>query len=159
MKHKFTIGETVMLNDGEIVKITAYQTSIAEGKSIPSYWCIFSRDIFSDGFARNVWESSIKTNVFKGLLVDVFRWSYDCTNNGVSKTRKEFLLIGKGITELFTETDPAKVLIYDVKESGYKYCYPAIFQKNEGMAGGNFVYSSDSRFPNQYPISIHDRKE
>lgn len=27
------------------------------------------------------------------------------------------------------------------------------------MAGGTFVYSSDSRFPNQYPLSLHDRTE
>jgi len=27
------------------------------------------------------------------------------------------------------------------------------------MFGGNFIYTSDSRFPNKYPIAIHDRYE
>jgi hypothetical protein len=27
------------------------------------------------------------------------------------------------------------------------------------MFGGNFVYTSDSRFPNKYPIPVHDRWE
>ena len=27
------------------------------------------------------------------------------------------------------------------------------------MFGGNFVYTSDSRFPSDYPIPIHDRFE
>jgi hypothetical protein len=27
------------------------------------------------------------------------------------------------------------------------------------MAGGNFIWTSDSRFPSDYPIAVHDRQE
>ena len=27
------------------------------------------------------------------------------------------------------------------------------------MAGGNFIVSSDARFPGRYPIPVHDRTE
>jgi hypothetical protein len=27
------------------------------------------------------------------------------------------------------------------------------------MAGGTFIYSSDSHFPSRYPIALHDRWE
>ena len=30
---------------------------------------------------------------------------------------------------------------------------------SRGMFGGNFIYTSDSRFPNDYPIALHDRVE
>jgi hypothetical protein len=31
--------------------------------------------------------------------------------------------------------------------------------ESQGMAGGAFIYTSDSRFPWPYPISLHDRFE
>jgi len=41
------------------------------------------------------------------------------------------------------------------------YAKPASLLKNntQSMCGGNFVYTSDSRFPARAPISVHDRVE
>ena len=45
---------------------------------------------------------------------------------------------------------------------GHKYLRPfksADPNKTGYMFGGNFAYSSDSRFPFDYPLGIHDREE
>ena len=43
------------------------------------------------------------------------------------------------------------------------YVHAEPVDKPEGkvgpMFGGNFIYTSDSRFPNDYPIPVHDRFE
>ncbi len=57
--HKFSIGNTILLNDGRMGKIESLQHSYSDGKEIPSYWVVFGKDVFPDGFARNTWESSI----------------------------------------------------------------------------------------------------
>ena len=52
-------------------------------------------------------------------------------------------------------------------EKNYLTAYPA-FPKNVsdeyckpkyGVAGGTFIFTSDSRFPSVYPIPLHDRQE
>jgi len=41
------------------------------------------------------------------------------------------------------------------------YAVPAAIAKSgrHSMAGGNWIYTSDSRFPSDAPISVHDRVE
>ena len=41
------------------------------------------------------------------------------------------------------------------------YAVPASIAKSgrHSMAGGNWIYTSDSRFPSDAPISVHDRVE
>jgi hypothetical protein len=109
----------------------------------------------------------------KGLMVGVLRAAdldgCDCTNGGVSSTHKHLLLVGEGIPEIFEERDgmPAVVLVKrelwserQGKRCTYLHVEPAATHgKAWHMAGGNFIHSSDSRFPSDQPISIHDRIE
>jgi hypothetical protein len=113
--------------------------------------------------------------------------NYDCTANGVTKQFDFFYLIkqptkdeGGDYTKeeladfvkehqtissslLFVET-----LLYGFDETRYVRAIPYenIYDRNPKvnyMAGGNFVYTSDSSYRDitgvEYPISVHDRRE
>ena len=105
----------------------------------------------------------------KGLSVDVYRWKHDCTNGGLTSRHDQFILIGEGIDgPLLVDIDdpPENTLILvrrDVFGVEYLHAEPLDGHYGGGdrwyMAGGNFVYTCDSRFPNSYPISVHDRLE
>lgn len=111
-------------------------------------------------------------NKVYALPVSVFRdaGGGDCSNGGVSSKYDRLLLIGNGI-EGFVEVDlddeeATKQVIYLERrilfgKQLYLTAYPfAKFTDGKWrMFGGNFAYSSDSRFPNEYPIPIHDRIE
>lgn len=106
----------------------------------------------------------------KGLTVNVYRTHYDCTNNGISSRHNCFILCDETIPEIFEETEnnPPLILIKrklnTVNSKDGKHYIHAVPLKNGkpatgGMFGGNFVYSSDGRFPGVGPIPIHDRFE
>ena len=109
----------------------------------------------------------------KGLSVSVYRNAsnngYDCTNDGISSKHDQFVLIGDGVPEIFTPTEehPAiRLILRDVGRFGKFYIAAPLDAKFEGtnggfpyMFGGNFLYSSDSRFPSDAPIKIFDRLE
>ena len=102
----------------------------------------------------------------KGLIVDVFRNARgsDCTNGGVSSRFAEALLIGEGVEGPFEENCNRLTLYFEMFHNKWPRCVPdEKSSKGEGhtnwMFGGNFVYSSDSRFPSDQPIPIHDRQE
>jgi hypothetical protein len=107
----------------------------------------------------------------KGLIVDVLREApnplfpnADTTNGGVSRKYNSFVLVGEGVPEVFEERKDLPALKLVKRNFGGRiYLHAEPFEKPEGhvgpMSGGNFVYSCDSRFPNDYPISIHDRFE
>ena len=100
----------------------------------------------------------------KGLMVYVLRTpDMDCTNNGVSSRHDRFTLIGEGVSGVFEPTPetPALLLVERTICGGRKYLHavPADIGKRHSMFGGNFITASDSRFPNDYPIPIHDRFE
>lgn len=99
----------------------------------------------------------------KGLIVEVYRNESfcDCTNGGISSKHDRFLLVGEGVAEV-EESDNLPVLKLVKRIIGgevYKHVQPLTEGKEWFMFGGNFVYSSDSRFPNAYPLKIHDRLE
>jgi hypothetical protein len=103
---------------------------------------------------------------YKGLLVFVYKNPLgDCTAKGISHDKTQLILIGEGIPEIF-EGDETNTVRLVKRNLGYNEPYlhvePVNYDENNKpwfMAGGNFVYTSDSRFPNKYPISIHDRVE
>lgn len=101
----------------------------------------------------------------KGLLVTVFKANYDCTANGISSKLDRLILIGDGVVELFggneDNSNVVKLVRRKIGNREYLHCEPLEkpIGKNGPMFGGNFIYTSDSRFPNDYPISIHDRFE
>jgi hypothetical protein len=102
---------------------------------------------------------------YKGLIVYVYKMpDCDCTNKGISHDKTQLLLIGEGIPEIFEGDETNTVVLVKRNLCGKEYLHvePINYDENNKpwfMAGGNFVYTSDSRFPNKYPISIHDRVE
>ncbi len=89
----------------------------------------------------------------------------DCTNGGISSTRRELYILSKEKGP-FEPKDIRDCVYIEWREVGgeeYINCRPAYFKKRWYMAGGNFLYTSDSRFKeitkSKYPISIHDRYE
>lgn len=100
----------------------------------------------------------------KGLMVWVYKDGCgDCSLNGLSSNVTTMILIGDGIPEIHkpSEKSPA---IYLRMHVGQPIAVPkkVLEDKVWGMFGGNFLYTSDSRFRevvNEYPIRIHDRIE
>ena len=105
----------------------------------------------------------------KGLHVYVLRhpgWP-DTTNGGVTSRFDSLTLTGEGITGPF-EPLPDTPELRLVKRPGigrggatYLHAVPVVDgePKTGGMFGGNYVATSDSRFPSDYPIPVHDRFE
>lgn len=107
----------------------------------------------------------------KGLALYVYRWSLgDCTNNGISSRYDKLILIGDDVEgpETVDLDNPPENVVTIVKRrifgrEEYLHLEPLDGHFNGGgkwyMDGGNVAYSSDSRFPSRYPLTIHDRHE
>ena len=97
------------------------------------------------------------------ILTFVLRNSLgDCTNNGLT-SREDSIILHYG-QNLQTDLIPDDELILVERTIFGKqsnYAVPAGLFKSgrHSMAGGNFIYTSDSRFPSDAPISVHDRVE
>jgi hypothetical protein len=103
----------------------------------------------------------------KALPINVYRdTSGDCTNGGISSRYDQLLLIGeKGFIDIDENNIPENAVKLVVRNFGtkeYKNLEPVrLHDKNKTtyMYGGNIAYTSDSRFPSDYPLKIHDRQE
>jgi len=101
----------------------------------------------------------------KGLLVSIYKSGdiEDCTNGGISSKKDSAILTGEGIPPVSTVTEesPELVLVRRVLcGQEYLHAQPAHDPTGTGwMFGGNFIHTTDSRFPNRCPIAIHDRQE
>ena len=101
----------------------------------------------------------------KGMLVDVYKsGDYDCTLNGVSSKVTSMVLIGEGVPEIFTPSEKSPAIYLSHGQTGDLIAVPRnVAIGNEwGMFGGNFLWTSDSRFRqgvSPSPIRIHDRIE
>lgn len=96
-------------------------------------------------------------------MVSVYRDGSDCTANGVSRSNNHLLLVGKGVAEIFEESDdmPTVELVAAVQGGKTIHAKP-LGETRWCMFGGNFIYCSDSRFSelnNGHPIKIFDRIE
>jgi hypothetical protein len=108
----------------------------------------------------------------KGLMVHVLRSARlgDCTNGGVSSKVDAVVLVGPGIDPVFEAREDMPAL-YLGEYMGRKIVTPEPLNGRAlggvsgkwWMFGGNFIYSSDSRFacltPGAYPIPVYDRYE
>lgn len=99
----------------------------------------------------------------RGLVCNVYRSShgYDCTNNGISSIQNVLILDGLDGPFEGTEENSVKLVKRQFSHGEHVHVEP-IIPKSTGigpMFGGNFLYTSDSRFPMKYPIPIHDRYE
>lgn len=104
----------------------------------------------------------------KGLFVHVLRSASlgDCTNGGVTARFDRFVLTGEGVEGPFAPTADAPELRLvrrpGVGRGGATYLHAVPNDGREGavrMFGGNYITTSDSRFPSDYPIPVHDRYE
>jgi len=113
----------------------------------------------------------------KGMMVEIYKPAdgSDCTNDGVTSKAKEALLVGDDIPQIFSEREGVPVLRVERRAIldhcpgcgdnalGEKWDYISAVPVDlpEGIhpaAGGNFIYSCDSRFRVifEYPIPVHD---
>lgn len=102
-------------------------------------------------------------NTVSGLYVHVLRGKCEATAGGVSSKTEDFILTGENVAKVF-DIDAARTDQYLVLKNyrGHLYAepnYPPGPGFNGWMMGGNFIWSSDSRFPGDYPIPVHDRRE
>lgn len=123
-------------------------------------------DITAEMERYEVLESIRETyKVQRCLTAEVFRSGLgDCTNGGISAERRELYILGSDgpfepsdIRECVT-VERKMVLGQEHLDAKPVYC-----QNRWYMMGGNFLYTSDSRFReftgSSYPIPIHDRYE
>jgi hypothetical protein len=100
------------------------------------------------------------------ILTFVLRNSLgDSTNNGLTSREDSIVLhYGSGVdlADLTLIPDDELVLV-ERKLFGEDafYAVPAEIYKSgkHSMFGGNFIHTSDSRFPGRAPIPVHDRVE
>lgn len=97
--------------------------------------------------------------------------SGDCTLGGVTSNNSQLLLCEAQHLRSLTEDQKPKTIVVERDTDGYMVAMPyeayvraakrgdnSLASVKSGWAfGGNFVHSSDGRFPNQYPIKVHDR--
>lgn len=115
----------------------------------------------------------------KGLLVFVYRPAdseRSAIEDGVSWTHDMLVMTGPGIPQVFepSESHPEVCLVTESifcgdKEVKRVYVRPPLNHWEDSQKwqfGGNFVYSSDERFPNfgapgarAVPIHVYDREE
>ena len=103
----------------------------------------------------------------KFISVNVYRNSAfgDCSMNGVTAT-DDYNLVVPVANGYITEEDVEKngYVVLEPMRPASATCPPRFKERGEKrmvMSGGNFVYSSDSRFRREYggPVSVHDRYE
>lgn len=116
--------------------------------------------------AENMVIREVPVKFFKTIPVQVYPNPLgDCTNDGISSYYVTLYLIAdEGYNEL-PETDTRLVVLKSENTYGdhiHKWLEPYLspdINKAGWMNGGNIGWSSDSRFPFEYPLSIHDRQE
>ena len=108
--------------------------------------------------------SHMKDKMQHPLLVSVFRQAeceYDCTNGGITSKKKQLMLAEPDfVCGMNWPHDPDLAVIRD--PNGYMFAVPWEDRHNprgRNMFGGNLIHTSDSRFPCDYPLKVHDRKE
>ena len=109
----------------------------------------------------------------KGLICSVFESKAhgNCSANGISSRCKQVTLCpdydakyGMGIPSIFevSAVAPAVVVrsIRISEDREHFFAVPVeLTDTGAAMFGGSFIYTSDSRFPMEYPLPLHDRVE
>ena len=107
----------------------------------------------------------------KGLLFEIYQSNGPSCTNGPSRYHTEAILVGPEIDEIF-DSEILGLPVFYLVENGEGMCklVPAdTYKKKWLMFGGNFGYTSDSRFreairklikaPFHGAVCIHDRYE
>ena len=117
------------------------------------------------GYGSNFELDKEETEEQKPKLKGDLAWVYKCkdfpdtTNKGLSSKYDKVYIAGAETTGVFEIDDKKDPVLY-IHYSPYGLiATPSPDPKESFQFGGNFVYSSDSRFPERRPIKIHDRRE
>lgn len=100
----------------------------------------------------------------KGLTCSIYQNpSGNFSAGGISSRVRRVTLIGDGIDGVFEPSDDAPA-VYLVKrqlteDREHVFAKPVDLSHTHSMMGGCFIWSSDGRFPANYPIPLHDRVE
>lgn len=96
-----------------------------------------------------------------GVRAHIYRWSLgECSNGGISSRVNAVTVVGPNVPRVTEATPDAPAVELTETVPGYVVAQPVEHSGGVGpMAGGTFVYSSDSRFPVKHPIPLHDRFE
>lgn len=92
-----------------------------------------------------------------GIICEILKGRHgDCSNNGMSHFHNEVtLILPEGGPFEPSESAPAVELYQAHGVTKAK----AVGEKRWMMFGGCFIYTSDSRFPHDYPVKLFDRYE
>lgn len=154
----------------DYIQLQAVKTGEADYYIIQEYNTdmVFLREYETEVWYRDEIKEYMKGKyeVQRGLSAEVFRSELgDCTNGGISSEARELYLLGCE-TSPFYPTDLRQCVMIegrDVMGEHYVSAKPIVHRKRWYMAGGNFLYTSDSRYKEitgiSYPVSIHDRYE
>lgn len=106
-----------------------------------------------------------KGGELEGMHAQIYRSDYDSPTNKLYG-KKTVTIVDSEVPKIF-EADsnaPAVRLVrrnigFGKNEYNYVHAVPVGVDEHRAMMGGTFIYSSDSRFPNKFPIPLHDRVE
>lgn len=106
--------------------------------------------------------------MMKAIYINVF-WndSYrECSNGGITERYDKLLLVSDNGYVLVDEKNPPEKLVKMVTEriggKEHKHIEPVARPKRGYIGwtnGGSMAYSSDRRFPSEYPLCVHDRQD
>lgn len=100
----------------------------------------------------------------RALTADIYKPIYgDCSNGGISSRFDEVFVECQNGPHVLDRNDlPDNFVVAEKNRFGHVSFRPWAKKEpgNVGwFAGGCFVYASDSRFPFDYPVALHDRQE
>ena len=95
----------------------------------------------------------------ESILVSIM--GVDCTNGGITSQQDQALLLLSGKPEDTALSQTLKLPILELRPRRMSKIPMAVPMGETGypMFGGHWVYTSDSRFPFEHPIPVHDRYE
>lgn len=102
------------------------------------------------------------SNMKSGLIVNVLRAKgyEECSLGGISVNHDTVLLVlpeGGPFDENAAKRLGIPVCKLVKRDIGGEYLHVEPDAEGSWAAGGCYVATSDSRFPNRYPLSLHDR--
>ena len=154
---------------GSFIQLQAVKTSWKDSWMVQEYddQLVFMReDLTFCQYRQDVLEQMRKKYGIQSCLrARVYRTdSRDCTNCGISARRTSLYILGcEGPLEPEDIRECVRIESRKVAGCEYRHARPVYFPNRWYMAGGNFLYTSDSRYGEytgiRYPLPIHDRYE
>lgn len=96
------------------------------------------------------------------MIANIYKAHYgDCSNNGISARNDCVMVVSPEYENTNDWTGENVCVIRERNVYGKRHVYlvPFKLRDRHTMFGGCFVYSSDSRFPENRPLPLHDRVE